>query len=122
MYLEDAMLMLYRRHRANCKLSSRNAKCVCPIWVQGSVHGESKRRSLDMTNMAAATKLKDQWKIHRMAQSVLLKDTYDRYLENHRVNNSAADTVQKRRRLKKLITLVPPPALVCVSTAWTFCP
>jgi hypothetical protein len=99
MYLEATMLTLYRRHRAKCKFETRNAKCSCPIWIQGEVHGEKVRRSLDLTNMAAAIKMKESWELHGIAKSVLLDDAYDRYLENHRVNNSAVDTLQKHRRL-----------------------
>jgi hypothetical protein len=50
------MLTLYRRHRAKCKLKGRKAKCSCPIWVQGKLHGEELRQSLDLTNWEAAAK------------------------------------------------------------------
>jgi integrase len=103
MYLEDAMLTVYRRHREKCRLSGRRAKCGCPLWVQGTLHGESVRRSLDLTNWEAAQKKVREWEVHGIAKSISLEDAYDRYLENHRANHSAADTLQKHRRLKKLM-------------------
>jgi integrase len=97
------MLTLYRRHRAKCKSNARNARCSCPIWIQGTLHGETIRRSLDLTNMVAAIKKKEQWEVHGIEESISVEDAYDRYLENHRVNHSAVDTLQKHRRLKKLM-------------------
>jgi integrase/recombinase XerD len=97
------VLTLYRRHREKCKFSGRRAKCSCPIWAQGILHGEKMRQSLDLTNWEAAQKRVREWEIHGVQQSVLLEDAYGRYLEDHRVNASAADTVAKHRRLKKLM-------------------
>jgi integrase/recombinase XerD len=97
------MLTLYRRHREKCKLKGRRAKCFCPIWAQGILHGEKIRRSLDLTNWEAAQKRVREWEIHGVQQCVLLEDAYGRYLEDHRVNASAADTVAKHSRLKKLM-------------------
>ena len=47
------MLSLYR-DRAKCKIKSRRAKCSCPICVQGVLHDEKIRQSLDLTNWEAA--------------------------------------------------------------------
>jgi hypothetical protein len=50
-------LTIYRRHRKTCPYyrrarKARNThacKAQCPIWVQGTLAGESIRRSLDLT-------------------------------------------------------------------------
>jgi integrase len=100
---EDAVLTLYRRHREKCKSSARRAKCSCPIWVQGVLRGEQIRKSLDLTNWEAANRKIQEWEVHGIKESISLEDAYDRYLENHRANHSAVDTLQKHRRLKILM-------------------
>jgi integrase len=97
------VLTLYRRHRAKCKMRGRRAKCSCPIWAQGVLRGEEIRKSLDLTNWEAAQRTIQEWEIHGIKNAIRLEDAYDRYLENHRVNHSAADTIQKHRRLRKLM-------------------
>jgi len=93
------MLTIYRRHRTRCKSTSRTAKCSCPIWVQGTVHGETVRRSLDLTNWEAATKKIRKWEVHGIRHVVMLKDAYLRFLSQHEANGSAPDTLAKHRRL-----------------------
>lgn len=55
--------MFYRRQVRSCRHSSRTAKakCKCLIWVQGTLAGESIRRSLDLTSMEAASNLIHEW-------------------------------------------------------------
>ncbi len=96
------MLSLYRRHRAKCKMKGRKAKCFCPIWVQGKLHDEVVRRSLDLTNWEAAQKKVRTWEIHGIKASISLGDAYDRFIEQHRANGSADETIKKHTRLKKL--------------------
>ena len=43
------MLTIYRRHRKNCKqrIDGRGyRRCLCPIWVDGSLNGVEIRKSL----------------------------------------------------------------------------
>ena len=96
------MLSLYRRHRANCRMKGRKAKCFCPIWVQGKVHDEVVRRSLDLTNWEAAQKKIRGWEVHGIKASMSLGDAYDRFIEQHKANGSAEETIKKHTRLKKL--------------------
>jgi hypothetical protein len=57
------MLTLYRRHTRDCTFfgKNRHAKganaCAarCPIWVQGTLRGETIRRSLNLTSWEAAS-------------------------------------------------------------------
>lgn len=58
------MLTIYRRHAIDCAHRSKSrrwAKCACPIWVQGTLGGESVRKSLDLTSWAAASELVHGW-------------------------------------------------------------
>jgi integrase len=94
------MLSLYRRHRAKCKMKGRKAKCSCPVWVQGKVHGEIVRQSLDLTSWEAAQKKIQSWEVHGIKASVSVSDAYDRFIAQHEANKSAADTIAKHTRLK----------------------
>jgi integrase len=96
------MLSPYRRHRAKCKMKGRKAKCFCPIWVQGKLEGETIRRSLDLTNWEAAQKKIREWEIHGIRSSMSLGDAYDRFIEQHKANGSADETIKKHTRLKNL--------------------
>lgn len=50
------MLTLFRRHLLSCRHRSRQyRRCSCPIHVEGSLGGETIRRSLDLTSWEAAT-------------------------------------------------------------------
>jgi integrase/recombinase XerD len=56
------MLTLYRRHLKACGQTSRTyRRCKRPIWVQGTLSGETVRRSLDLTSWEAATDLVHCW-------------------------------------------------------------
>lgn len=57
------MLSLYRRHVASCgKKSRRERRCSCPIWVQGTLGGETIRKSLDLNAWDAAEKVVHGWR------------------------------------------------------------
>ncbi|HEX4310101.1 MAG TPA: tyrosine-type recombinase/integrase [Acidobacteriaceae bacterium] len=93
------MLSLYRRHRAKCKMRGRRAKCFCPIWVQGKVHGLTVRRSLDITNWESAQKKVREWESHGIKNSLSLSEAYERFLTQHMANGSKPETLKKHRRL-----------------------
>ena len=94
------MLNLYRRHRAKCKSVARRAKCSCPIWVQGVIHGEAVRKSLDLTNWEAANKLVRDWEIHGQALSVSVSEALDRWYKDCEARNLSAESLRKYKRLK----------------------
>jgi integrase/recombinase XerD len=56
------MLTIFRRHVKECgKRSRRFRRCQCPIAVEGSLNGETVRRSLDLTSWEAAENLIHEW-------------------------------------------------------------
>ena len=62
--MPQGSLALYRRHLASCKhldKGNRWTRCQCPIWVQGSIGGETIRRSLNTGNWTAASTIVHQW-------------------------------------------------------------
>jgi len=99
------MLSLYRRHRATCKSRARRAKCSCPIWVQGMVHGEQAQKSLDLTNWEAANRLINQWEIHGMRKSVTLNEACDRWVADYVARNLKPESLKKYRQLSELLKL-----------------
>ena len=89
------MLTLYRRHRATCKYSSRKAKCFCPIWVQGVLRGEKIRRSLDLTNWEAASKLARDWEIDGCKEIPTVEEAAARFVADLESRGLSPDTVKK---------------------------
>jgi integrase len=56
------MLRIYRRHRTHCpQTSERYRRCSCPIYVEGSLGGETVRKALDQTSCEAASELIASW-------------------------------------------------------------
>jgi hypothetical protein len=76
-----------------------------PVAVEGKLHGRMIRQSLDVRSWEPAQKIVRGWEIHGQEKSIFLPDAYDRYLENQVANGSAVDTLQKHRRLKKLMVV-----------------
>jgi integrase/recombinase XerD len=59
---ESAMLTIYRRHLKSCPHTSRAyRRCPCPLWVQGTLGGQSIRKALDVTSLEAASRLVTGW-------------------------------------------------------------
>jgi len=92
------MLNLYRRHRANCKSSARRAKCSCPIWVQGILRGESIRKSLDLTNWEAASRLIRDWEVDGPAPAVTVKEATERFISD-RESMKLSEAMMRKYRL-----------------------
>ena len=95
------MLTLYRRHRSGCRYTARRAKCSCPIWAQGKLHGKVVRKSLDLTNWEAAQKQVREFEIHGTRSVVSLKKAFERFLAQYETNGCAAATIAKHKLLKR---------------------
>ena len=95
------MLTLYRRHRANCKSTARRAKCSCPIWAQGVLHGESVRRSLDLTNWEAANRLINELEIHGAEESLSVSDACERWIADCEARQLKPQSTRKYREIKR---------------------
>ncbi len=83
------VLTLYRRHNDVCPhlLKGRRwTKCACPVWVQGSLGGESIRRALDLTSWTAASELIHSWEAAgeigtRRTEAPSVNEAVARYIE-----------------------------------------
>jgi hypothetical protein len=75
------MIALFRRHVAACKFTSRKDRfCRCPIWAEGTVHGEKIRRSLDLRNREAAVRLVREWETHAPQGTLSVSDACDQFI------------------------------------------
>ena len=82
------MLTIYRRHRAGCRYKARQGtKCFCPIWIQGVLEGKSVRRSLDLTNLKAAVKRKEELELYGEGRVVSVSDACERFLADVEARN-----------------------------------
>src|ERR1035438_5543729 len=93
------MLSLYRRHRANSKSVARRAKCSCPIWVQGILRGESIRKSLDLTNWEAASRLIRDWEVDGPAPAVTVKEATERFISDRESMKLSEAMMRKYRHV-----------------------
>ena len=104
------MLTLYRRHLATCPQKAqgrRYKRCRCPIWVQGSLAGESVRKGLDLTSWEAASELVREWEARGnfLRRVILIEDAVRRFLDDARARHLTEATLAKLRLLlqKQLI-------------------
>jgi integrase len=100
------MLTIFRRHIKSCKFANRGRShrhCNCPIAVEGKLRGEMIRKALDVRSWEAAQKQVRSWEIHGIKAMVSIGEAYDRFIEQHRANGSADETIKKHVRLKKLM-------------------
>jgi site-specific recombinase XerD len=77
------MLTIFRRHLASCKYRSRRFKgCSCPISVEGRLHGEYVRKSLDVRNWESAQKLVRDWEAGDKYRTVPMNEACDLFLKD----------------------------------------
>jgi integrase len=79
------VLTLFRRHLASCKhrlKGRRHRTCACPIAVEGTLHGEKIRKSLDLRNWEAAVRLIREWEISSPGGTLTVKDAADRFIKD----------------------------------------
>ena len=77
------MLTLFRRHLNSCKNKSKGRKyraCGCPISVEGRLQGKMIRKSLDLRNWEAATKLIRDWELSGDSPIVSVKEATGRFI------------------------------------------
>jgi integrase/recombinase XerD len=95
------MLTIYRRHLKSCPHSSRSyRRCSCPIWVQGTLGGETIRRALDVTSIEAASNLVTYWNVAGAIGAVKeepprIETAVEKYLDDARARHLAEATVTK---------------------------
>jgi integrase/recombinase XerD len=111
------VLTLYRRHRAACPHSSksRNAPrtkgCDCPIWVQGSLGGETIRESLNLTSWEAASERVRAWEASgeigvARSQVPTIKEAVEKFIADAEARNLKPESIKKTRHVveRRLLT------------------
>lgn len=75
------MLTIFRRHLKSCKFRSRRFKgCTCPISIEGRLHGEYVRKSLEVRNWESAQKLVRDWEAGEQSKTVGMKEACEKFI------------------------------------------
>ena len=99
------VLRLYRRHRASCgKTSERYRRCSCPIYVEGSLGGESVRKALDQTSWNAASEVVRNWTASGMVGVVrveipTIKQAVEKFFDDAKARKLQPATIAKQKNL-----------------------
>ena len=101
------MIQIFRRHLAGCKFKSRkNRSCRCPIWAEGTVHGEKVRRSLDLSNWEAAVRLVREWEVSKPEKTVSMSDACDRFLADAKARKLREGSILKYEQAVKTLRTI----------------
>jgi integrase/recombinase XerD len=101
------MLTAFRRHFKDCKFASKGRKhrhCNCPIAVEGRLHGEMIRKSLDVRSWEAAQKIIREWEVHGQDLSVTVSVALTRWFSDCEARKLSSETLRKYKRFKGWIT------------------
>lgn len=100
------MLNLYRRHQARCRYTTRrNRNCTCPIWVQGSLRGESIRRGLNLRSWSAATDLVRDWEaageigVVKHVEVPTIAEAVEKFFVDAKAQHLSHETIRKYENL-----------------------
>ena len=100
------MLTIYRRHRKTCKqrMEGRDyRRCLCPIWVDGSLNGIEMRKSLRLRDWQRAQELVRKWEAEgqriEKPKPLTFKEACDKFLVDAEARNLREPTLYKYRLL-----------------------
>ena len=96
------MLTIFRRHLASCKHSSKGRKyrsCACPISVEGALRGEKFRKSLDLRNWEAASKLVRDWEVDGVAVVKTATEAVDGFISDREAMKLSDAMMRKYRNV-----------------------
>ncbi len=99
------MLNLWRRHLAKCKHSTRkHNKCSCPIWVQGTLHGEWMKKSLGIRNWESAQKIVRDWEARIEGGNLSVAEAFAQFISDGEARHLKLETLGKYRLLEREMT------------------
>jgi integrase/recombinase XerD len=100
------MLTIYRRHRKNCKqrIEGRDyRRCLCPIWVDGSLDGVEIRKSLRLRDWQRAQDLVRKWEADgqrvEKLKPLTVKEACEKFVADAEARNLREPTLYKYRLL-----------------------
>src|SRR5579871_3896459 len=107
------MLTVYRRHLDECPHRAKGRRwnrCSCPIWVQGTLGGESIRRSLDLTSWEAAAERVRGWDASGTigvvkAEIPTIREAVAKYLADADARKLAPESIKKLRHTTEKLLL-----------------
>lgn len=96
------MLTIFRRHTRSCPHTSRTyRRCSCPISVEGTLAGETIRKSLDLTSWAAAQNVVREWEsrggIGSSEAVPTIREAVEKFLTDAKARALRAPTIQLLR-------------------------
>ena len=102
------MLSIYRRHKSSCKQTARDSKkCRCPLWLTGTLFGESYRKSAKTRSWEAAEKIKrtiEDGNQKEQPQSITLQAALDAWVRDGENRNLHKSTLAKHKLLRRVLT------------------
>ena len=100
------MLTIYRRHRKKCKqrIDGRGyRRCLCPIWVDGSLNGIEIRKSLRIRDWQRAQGLVREWEADgqrvEKPRPLAVKEACEKFVADAEARNLREPTLYKYRLL-----------------------
>src|SRR5882762_9987953 len=100
------MLTIYRRHRKACKQrfdGRAYRRCLCPIWVDGSLNGIEIRKSLRLRDWQRAQGLVRQWEADgqrvEKPMPLAVKEACEKFVADAEARNLREPTLYKYRLL-----------------------
>ena len=99
-----SVITIYRRHQEACKYTSRrNRGCRCPIWAEGTVHGEHIRKSLDLRDWEAAVKLIREWEVNKPESTLMVREAVARFIADAKARNLSEGSILKYEQSVKAV-------------------
>src|SRR5258708_23715023 len=100
------MLTIYRRHRKACKQrfdGRAYRRCLCPIWVDGSLNGVEIRKSLRLRDWQRAQDLVRKWEAEgqrvEKPKPLTVKEACEKFVADAEARNLREPTLYKYRLL-----------------------
>ncbi len=100
------MLTIYRRHRKACKQrfdGRAYRRCLCPIWLDGSLNGVEIRKSLRLRDWQRAQDLVRQWEAEgqrvEKPKPLTVKEACEKFVADAEARNLREPTLYKYRLL-----------------------
>src|SRR5713226_2590092 len=102
------MLIIYRRHKKDCKHRSEGRayrRCRCPIWIDGTAGGVEVRKSLGLVDWQRAQDVVRQWEADnrqpRGAEPITIAEAWQRFLADAGARKLSEATIYKYTLLKR---------------------
>lgn len=93
-------LALSRLHLTFCKHSSKGRSyrsCSCPLSVEGTLRDEYIRKSLDLRNWEAVTRLIRDWELLGKDEVISARLAVERFMADRKAMNLSASMLSKHR-------------------------